>query len=50
MSHWDEFEFVIINDELDTAVGELEAILHGGGAANRSGDPELQQKLEKILA
>ena len=50
MSHWDEFEFVIINDELDTAVGELEAILHGGGAANRRGDPELQQKLEKILA
>jgi len=50
MSHWDEFEFVIINDELDTAVGELEAILHGGGAANRSGDPELQQNLEKILA
>lgn len=50
MSHWDEFEFVIINDELDTAVGELEAILHGEGAANRSGDPELQQKLEKILA
>ena len=50
MSHCDEFEFVIINDELDTAVGELEAILHGEGAANRSGDPELQQKLEKILA
>ena len=50
MSHWDEFEFVIINDELDAAVGELESILHGGGAANRSGDPELQQKLEKILA
>ena len=50
MSHCDEFEFVIINDELDTAVGELEAILHGGGAANRRGDPELQQKLEKILA
>lgn len=49
MSHWDEFEFVIINDELDTAVGELEAILHGDGAANRSSDPELQQKLQKIV-
>ena len=50
MSHWDEFEFVIINDELDTAVGELEAILHGDGAANRSSRPELRQKLEEILA
>ena len=50
MSHWDEFEFVIINDDLDTAVGELEAILHGDGAANRSSRPELRQKLEEILA
>ena len=50
MSHWDEFEFVIINDELDAAVGELEAILHGDGAANRSSRPELRQKLEEILA
>lgn len=49
MSHWDEFEFVIINDDLDTAVGELEAILHGEGAANRSSRPELRQKLEEIL-
>ncbi len=50
MSHWDEFDFVIINDDVDIAVGELEAILHGEGAANRSSDSELQQKLEKILA
>ena len=49
MSHWDEFDFVIINDDVDIAVGELEAILHGEGAANRSSDSELQQKLEKIL-
>jgi len=49
MSHWNEFDFVIVNDDLDTAVGELEAILRGEGAANRSSDPELQRKLEKIL-
>ena len=49
MTHWDEFDFVIINDNVDIAVGELEAILHGEGAANRSVDPELRQKLEKIL-
>ena len=49
MTHWDEFDFVIINDDVDIAVGELEAILHGEGAANRSVDPELRQKLEKIL-
>jgi guanylate kinase len=49
MSHWDEFDFVIINDDLDTAVGELEAILLGDGAASRSSDPQLQGKLKKML-
>ena len=49
MSHWDEFDYVIINDDLDTAVGELEAILLGDGADNRSNDPRLQEKLKKML-
>ena len=49
MSHWDEFDFVIINDDLDLAVGELEAILLGDGAANRSNDPQLQEMLKKML-
>jgi guanylate kinase len=50
MTHWDEFDFVIINDDLNTAVGELEAILRGEGSANASDAPELQKKLEQILA
>jgi guanylate kinase len=49
MTHWDEFDYVIINDDLDKAVGELEAILRGDGDANSSNKPELQQKLEKVL-
>ena len=49
MTHWAEFDFVIINDDLDTAVGELEAVLNGEGAANRSSDPEMRRKLEKIV-
>jgi guanylate kinase len=49
MTHWREFDFVIINDDLETAVGELEAILLGKGEANSSSNPELQQKLEWVL-
>jgi guanylate kinase len=49
MTHWDEFDFIIINDELDTAVGELEAILHGQGDASSSSNPELQKNLEQVL-
>ena len=29
MSHWDEFEYVVINDDLDNAVADLEAVLAG---------------------
>ncbi len=49
MTHWDEFDFVIINDDLDTAVGEMEAILHGKGDTNLASKPELRQKVEKII-
>ena len=49
LSHWDEFDYVIINDDLDTAVGELEEVLLGTGAANQCSNPELRQKLKKIL-
>jgi len=49
MTHWDEFDFVIVNDDLDTAVGELEAILQGKGDSNSSANPELRENLEKIV-
>ena len=34
MSHWDEFTYVIVNDDLSRATDELQAILDGGGDAN----------------
>jgi guanylate kinase len=49
MSHWQEFDFVIINDDLETAIDELEAILKGGREANRTSNPGLQQKVSGIL-
>lgn len=49
MSHWDEFDNVIINDDLATAVGQLEAVLRGEGAASRVGNPKLKERIQKIL-
>lgn len=49
MSHWEEFDYVIINDKLDEAVDELEAILAGEGEANHASDPNLKARVEKIL-
>ena len=49
MSHWDEFDYCIVNDDLDRAVCELEAILEGRGAGSHRENPELRQRIEQIL-
>jgi guanylate kinase len=49
MSHWQEFDFVIVNDDLDTAIDELEAIVEGGGDANRTSHSRLREKVSGIL-
>ncbi len=39
MSHWDEFDYVVVNDDFERATAELEAIASGRGehlVANRS--------------
>jgi len=49
MSHWDEFDHVIINDDLELAVGDLEAVLRGEGGASQVGEPNLSKQVKKIL-
>jgi len=48
MSHWDEFDYVIINDELDRAVADLEAVLAGEGEASSTANPALRQRIRAI--
>lgn len=50
MSHWDEFDYVIINDDLERAAEELEAIATGSNDRNRSTAPELRRRLQAMLA
>lgn len=47
MGHWHEFDHCIVNDDLDTAVAELEAVLAGRGEATRAS--AMQPRIEKIL-
>jgi guanylate kinase len=51
ISHWNEFDYVIINDDLQKSVLELEAIIAGTGEheQNRSDQPEIQERVEHIL-
>ena len=49
MSHWDEFDYVIINDDLDTAVADLEAVLAGEGEACSTANVALRRAVERIV-
>ena len=49
MSHWDEFDYVIINDDLDTAVADLEAVLAGDGDACSTANAELRRTVARIV-
>lgn len=50
MSHWDEFDFVVINDHLDEAVADLEAVLAGRGDNQATSNAALRRTVEAIVS
>ena len=50
MSHYREFDYVVVNDDFATAVRELGRIVAGQGAALRSDRPQLKPLLAELLA
>ena len=48
MSHWHEFDYVIINDDLDQAVADLEDVLVGEGDAPATSNPALRRAVTRI--
>lgn len=50
MQHWNEFDFVIINDDLESAVQQLQDVLDGSAAANDTSNADLVARIEAILA
>lgn len=50
MSHWDEFDYVIINDDLDRAVADLEAVLAGNGEDHATSSTAVADCVAAILA
>ena len=49
MSHWSEFDYCIINDDLDIAADELEAIFFEKSNYSDTKNPALIKKISKIL-
>lgn len=50
MAHWDEFDHVIINDDLNEAILALEAVLEGDGEASSTSNPDLRAAVRRIIA
>jgi guanylate kinase len=49
MSHWNEFGYVIVNDDVRQATEELQAVLGGAGSANRVGSNEVDYAVQRVL-
>ncbi len=49
MGHWDEFDHVIINDDLARAADQLMDVLAGQGAASATSNPAIRAAVEGIL-
>ncbi len=50
MSHWREFDYVVVNDDFQQALEDLMAIVTGEGEAFRSDAHDLQGLLKDLLA
>lgn len=50
MSHWREFDYVVVNRDFDQALAELEAIFDGRGEASRHDRPGLVPLVQELTA
>jgi guanylate kinase len=50
LSHWSEFDYIVVNDDFDRATGELEAIVTGQGEHLRGERAELRELLARLLS
>jgi guanylate kinase len=49
MSHYDEFDYVVVNDQFERAAADVGAILDGGGGELRSSRPELKPLIARLV-
>jgi guanylate kinase len=50
MAHWAEFEFVVVNDDFERALGELQAIVQGRGEGSRRDRDGLAERARMLCA
>ncbi len=50
MAQWKKFDYVLINEDIDTAAAEFRSILDGRGDAHRVDTPDVQRRAAGIVA
>ena len=50
LSHWSEFDYIVVNDDFDRATEDLQAIVSGRGEHLRRDRPDLRELLARLLA
>ncbi|MDH3417726.1 MAG: guanylate kinase [Gammaproteobacteria bacterium] len=50
MSHWSEFDYIIINDKLEQAVNDLEYVLAGSGDSCACSNVALRRVVSRIIS
>jgi len=49
MGHWSEFDYIIINDDLNQAVADLESVFAGEGELHSSENVDVRARVAEIL-
>ena len=49
IGRWEEFDYVVINDDLDQALADLESVFAGDGEAQATGNEAVRRTVERIL-
>lgn len=49
MSHWNEFDYVVVNNDFEKALSELKAIVHGRGESLRGDRQDLKPSIRTLL-
>ncbi len=50
ISHWDEFDYAIVNDDVEVAADELQRIVRGASEACRTANPAVAEQIRAIIA
>lgn len=50
LAHWDEFDYIVVNDDLDTALDELAGLASGRLRRNRVGTAKTARTMARVMA